>query len=75
MSATAADGIRNQLPDDTLLVFLSASARLAVAVAGLVGAVVIIGSSVPMWNQILAYAQGEPTGTDRSGGAPRTERS
>ena len=52
-----------------------ASARLAVAVAGLVGTVVIIGSSVPMWNQILTYARGEPTGTDRPGGAPRTEGS
>jgi hypothetical protein len=50
------------------------SARLAVAVAGLVGVVAIIASSVPMWNQILRYARGEPDGTDRSGRASRTER-
>jgi predicted MFS family arabinose efflux permease len=43
------------------------SARLAVAVAALAGVVVIIASSVPMWNEILRYARGEPTGTDRSG--------
>jgi hypothetical protein len=30
---------------------------------------VIIASSVPMWNQILRYARGEPLGTDRSGRA------
>jgi hypothetical protein len=51
-----------------------ASARLAVAIAGLVGVVAIIASSVPMWNQILRYARGEPNGTDRSGRASRTER-
>jgi hypothetical protein len=50
-----------------------ASARLAVAAAGLVGVVVIIASSVPM-NQILRYARGAPTGTGRSGPAPRTDR-
>jgi hypothetical protein len=43
------------------------SARLAVAVTALAGVVVIIASSVPMWNEILRYARGEPTGTDRSG--------
>ena len=130
MSDNAADGvIRNQLPDDTLLVFLSdthiggaagsdifesaaelillledlnrhqgpvelvlagdfldvlrmlydalglESAQLAVAVAGLAGVVVIIASSVPMWNEILRYARGEPVGTDRSGRASRTDRS
>jgi hypothetical protein len=47
-----------------------ASARLAVAVAGLAGVVVIIASSVPMWNEILRYAQGG----DRSRPAPGTER-
>jgi hypothetical protein len=36
-----------------------ASARLAVAVAGLAGVVVIIASSAPMWNQVLRYARGE----------------
>jgi hypothetical protein len=51
------------------------SAQLAVAVAGLAGVVVIIASSVPMWNEILRYARGEPVGTDRSGRASRTERS
>jgi hypothetical protein len=40
------------------------SAQLAVAIAGLVGVVAIIASSVPMWNQILRYARGEPVGTD-----------
>ena len=50
------------------------SAQLAVAAAGLVGVVVIIASSVPMWNQILRYARGAPTGTDRSGRASRTGR-
>jgi hypothetical protein len=34
------------------------SASLAVAVAGLLGVVVIIASSVPMWNEILRYARG-----------------
>jgi len=34
------------------------SAELAVAAAGLAGVVVIIASSVPMWNQILRYARG-----------------
>jgi hypothetical protein len=52
-----------------------ASAQLAVAVAGLAGVVVIIASSVPMWNEILRYAQGGPAGGDRSGPAPGTERS
>jgi hypothetical protein len=49
------------------------SAELAVAAAGLVGVVAIIASSVPMWNQILRYARGEPLGTDPSGRASRTE--
>jgi hypothetical protein len=40
------------------------SVQVAVAAAGLVGIVVIIASSVPMWNQILKYARGEPVGTD-----------
>jgi hypothetical protein len=40
------------------------SAQLAVATAGLVGVVAIIASSVPMWNQILRYACGEPAGSD-----------
>jgi hypothetical protein len=40
---------------------------IAVAAAGLVGVVMIIASSVPMWNQILRYARGEPVGTERSG--------
>ncbi|MGH2814452.1 MAG: hypothetical protein ACRDLC_04750 [Actinomycetota bacterium] len=52
-----------------------ASARLAVALVGLGGAVVIIASSVPMWNEILRYAQGGPAGGDRSGPAPGMERS
>jgi hypothetical protein len=52
-----------------------ASARLAVALVGLGGVVVIIASSVPMWNEILRYAQGGPAGGDRSGPAPGTERS
>jgi hypothetical protein len=34
------------------------SRQLPVAVAGLVGVVVIIASSVPMWNEILRYARG-----------------
>jgi hypothetical protein len=51
-----------------------ASAQLAVAVAGLAGVVVIIASSVPMWNEILRYARGEPI-TGRSGRASRTQRS
>jgi hypothetical protein len=34
------------------------SAELAVATVGLAGVVVIIASSVPMWNQILRYARG-----------------
>jgi predicted MFS family arabinose efflux permease len=51
------------------------SAQLAVAVAGLAGVVVIIASSVPMWNEILRYARGEPVGTDRSGRVSRTDRS
>ena len=34
------------------------SVQVAVAAAGLVGVVAIIASSVPMWNQILAYARG-----------------
>jgi hypothetical protein len=50
------------------------SAQLAVAVAGLIGVVVIIASSVPMWNEILRYARGEPTGPHRSGRASRAER-
>jgi hypothetical protein len=73
MGDAAADGvIRDQLPDDTLLVFLSdthigrtahsdifeSAAELAVAAAGLAGVVAIIASSVPMWNQILRYARG-----------------
>ena len=49
------------------------SAQLAVAAAGLVGVLAIIASSVPMWNQILRYARGEPLGTDPSGRASRTE--
>jgi len=32
--------------------------QVAVAAAGLVGVVAIIASSVPMWNEILAYARG-----------------
>jgi hypothetical protein len=40
------------------------SVQVAVAAAGLVGVVTIIASSVPMWNQILRYARGEPIGTD-----------
>jgi hypothetical protein len=40
------------------------SAQLAVATAALVGVVAIIASSVPMWNQILRYARGEPAGSD-----------
>jgi hypothetical protein len=36
------------------------SAQIAIAAAGLVGVVAIIASSVPMWNQILKYARGEP---------------
>jgi hypothetical protein len=32
--------------------------QVAVATAGLVGVVAIIASSVPMWNEILAYARG-----------------
>jgi hypothetical protein len=32
--------------------------QVAVAAAGLAGVVAIIASSVPMWNQILAYARG-----------------
>ena len=51
------------------------SAQLAVAVAGLAGVVVIIASSVPMWNEILRYARGEPVGTECSGRASRTDRS
>jgi len=39
------------------------SAQLAVAVAALAGVVVIIASSVPMWNEILRYARGGSTGT------------
>lgn len=34
------------------------SAELAVAAAGLAGVVMVIASSVPMWNQILRYARG-----------------
>jgi hypothetical protein len=49
------------------------SAQLAVA--GMAGVVVIIASSVPMWNEMLRYARGEPVGTDRSGRASRTDRS
>jgi hypothetical protein len=52
-----------------------ASAQLAVAVAGLAGVVVIIASSVPMWNQILRYARGQPIGAGRWGRASRTRRS
>ena len=40
------------------------SVQVGVAAAGLVGVVTIIASSVPMWNQILRYARGEPIGTD-----------
>jgi hypothetical protein len=47
---------------------------LAVALSGLVGVVLIIASSVPMWNQILRYARGEPVGIERSGQASRTKR-
>jgi hypothetical protein len=47
------------------------SAQLVVAAAGLVGVVAIIASSVPMWNQILRYARGEPIGTDPSGRSSR----
>jgi hypothetical protein len=50
------------------------SAELAVAIAGLAGVVAIIGSSVPMWNQILRYARGEPT-ADPPDRASRAERS
>jgi hypothetical protein len=52
-----------------------ASAQLAVAVAGLAGVVVIIASSVPMWNQILRYARGQPIGVGRWGRASRGRRS
>jgi hypothetical protein len=52
-----------------------ASAELAVAVAGLAGVVVIIASSVPMWNEILRYARGGPGGGDARGPAPGTEPS
>jgi hypothetical protein len=51
------------------------SAQVAVAVAGLTGVVVIIASSIPMWNEILRYARGETIGTGRSGQASRTQRS
>jgi hypothetical protein len=47
---------------------------LAVAVAGLVGVVAIIASSVPMWNQILRYARGEPAAIEPSAEPSRTER-
>jgi hypothetical protein len=47
------------------------SAQLGLAVAGLGGVVAIIASSVPMWNQILRYARGEPIGTDPSGRSSR----
>lgn len=40
---------------------------VVVAAAGLVGVAMIIASSVPMWNQILRYARGEPVGIERSG--------
>jgi hypothetical protein len=52
-----------------------ASAELAVAAAGLAGVVVIIASSVPMWNEILRYARGGPAAGDRPGPAPGTEPS
>ncbi len=42
-------------------------APVVVAAAGLVGVVMIIASSVPMWNQILRYARGEPVRIERSG--------
>jgi hypothetical protein len=47
---------------------------VVVAAAGLVGVILIIASSVPMWNQILRYARGEPVGIERSGNGSRTER-
>jgi hypothetical protein len=52
-----------------------ASAELAVAVAGLAGVVLIIASSVPMWNEILRYARGGPGGGDARDPAPGTEPS
>jgi hypothetical protein len=51
------------------------AAQLAVAAAALAGVVVIIASSVPMWNEILRYAQGEPAGGDGRDPAPGTEPS
>jgi len=51
------------------------SAQVAVAAAGLTGVVVILASSIPMWNEILRYARGETIGTGRSGQASRTQRS
>jgi hypothetical protein len=40
--------------------------QVAVAAAGLAGVVAIIASSVPMWNQILAYARGGRMSRQRS---------
>jgi hypothetical protein len=42
----------------------SPSRSCSSSTAGLVGVVAIIASSVPMWNQILRYARGEPAGSD-----------
>jgi hypothetical protein len=69
--AVTAFGLLGWLLYDTLSL---ESAQLAIALAGLAGVVVIIASSVPMRNEILRYARGGPTGTDRSGRASRRER-
>jgi hypothetical protein len=50
------------------------SVPVVVAAAGLAGVIMIIASSVPMWNQILRYARGESVGIEPSGQASPTER-
>ncbi|HEX6556458.1 MAG TPA: hypothetical protein VF026_27105 [Ktedonobacteraceae bacterium] len=52
-----------------------AQVQIFVALLALVGIIVFVGSSVPGWNRLLAYARGEQrTGRQRKGQAESPER-
>ena len=52
-----------------------AQVQIFVALLALFGIIVFVGSSVPYWNQLLAYARGEQrTGRQRKGQAESPER-